>query len=362
MARGGPADLCASRELQTASVALRILYLELRPHRDAREWAVLTTAGATLAAAAFGVRVQLSAHEADALVAEGLALGLFELRERVEAGAVESLLAVAPLPPSVWRARYADRRGPRGGKSDAERQRERRERRRESSPSAPDSSLPSGDARELGARTASLPGEAVAGRDLSRPESPVVTASERDRSVIRPVTETGGGVSLSPLPGDPFRGVSGEGGGDTPKIEPQKPQRSTWADEGRRALELLSEGTAKALDASAVAVQWRHLGRALIERKIGPAELELTAAWLRENPGEWRKVLPRAKGLLLTVEHLLGERVDNIHTASGLVALLGAAREWDRRRSRPGPVDASPAQGAGLSRAEFEARFGRMGG
>lgn len=110
-------------------MGLRCLYLELRPHRDGREYPLVTTAGAALAAAAFGARMRITDEEGAALAAEGLALGLFELVERARedgAAGTEERLAVVPLPPSVYRARYTERRGPRGGKGDAERKREER--------------------------------------------------------------------------------------------------------------------------------------------------------------------------------------------------------------------------------------------
>lgn len=330
-------------------MGLRCLYLELRPHREGREYPIVTTVGAALAAAAFGARMRITDPEGEALAMEGLALGLFQRVERArEDGAegTEERLAVVPLPPSVYRARYADRRGPRGGKSDAERKREERIRRagKSAPPSEETDDAGEGASVKRIARAidthAAAPATADSNRDASRPEAAPVTALVRDGSQEKPVTAPLGGVSLSPPPGDPFRGVPGEGRGDTPN-RPTVEERRSWEETGRWALVKLGEGTGKALDASAVGVQWRHLGRVVIDRKIGAEELELVAAWLREVPDAWRKVLPKHRSLLLSVEVILGEKLGNVHTGSGLAALLVAAREWDRRRVRPGPVTAT---------------------
>jgi len=330
-------------------VGLRCLYLELRPHREGREYPIVTTAGAALAAAAFGARMRITDPEGEALAAEGLALGLFQRVERTrEDGAegTEERLAVVPLPPSVYRARYADRRGPRGGKSDAERKRDERQRRAGKSAPPSEESDDAGEgasvkriARAIDTHAAA-PATADSNRDTSRPEAVPVTAPVRDGSQEKAVTAPPGGVSLSPPPGDPPKGVPGEGRGDTPS-RPTVEERRSWEETGRWALAELGEGTGKALDPSAISAQRKHLGRVLIDRKIGGEELDLVAAWLREAPDAWRKVLPKHRALLLTVDALLGDKLDNAHTGSGLAALLTAAREWDRRRVRPGPVTAT---------------------
>lgn len=356
--RGGPADIVASGELQRASVALRCLYLELRPHREGREWAIITTVGAALSAAAFGVRMRITEAEAEALAEEGLALGLFGrvTRPCEDGEGVEERLEVVPLPRSVYRARYADRRGPRGGRSDAERKRDERMRRAGKSAPSPAERDDAGEgasvkriADVIDHETAAPPA-AVSNRDASRTETAPVTGASRDGSQQKPVTAPEGGVSLSPPPGDPPKGVPGEGRGDTPE-RPTSTMRRSWEETGRWALGKLGERTGRALDATAIKEQWRHLGRVVMDREMGADELELTAAWLREAPEAWRKVLPRHRGLLLTVEALLGDKLDNRHTGSGLAACLVAAREWERRRAGPGPVTVTGDASRGKLRA-----------
>lgn len=315
MARGGPPDLLASGELQRASVALRIVYLELRPSLRERSWPVVSSRGETLAAAAAGARIRLTEREAEAIAAEGVELGLFDVRSQArEVGdGEEEVFAVASLPPSVYRARYEGRRGPRGGRSDAERQRERRAR-------------------------------------LAEPVKPVETVDER-RDQSRDVTGnvTAPGASPSPPPGSPPKGGSGEGGREAPP--------STAAQRGREVLAALS---CPALDPSAVEPQLRHLGRAVTQRGWSAEQLATVATWLREVPDGWRTALGQRAGRL-TIEGLLGQRVDNVHTASGLAALMEPATTWSRRRTsttveRPGPASTAPAPQ--LSRSEFEARYG----
>lgn len=375
MARGGPADFLACRELQTASVGLRVVYLELRPHRDGREWAVVHSVGATLAAAAAGARVHLSGDEAEAMAREGLALGLFEVVERKREDGVESTeerLVVVPLPPSVFRSRYADRRGARGGKSDAERARESRLRRSAKAEGAATTPSEGGDqsheteaVKRLEASVARGPdaaSEVSTSRDVSRPAAAPVTVTSRDVSRSESVTPAPRGVSPPPSPEPPLKGVPGGGERSTP-TPTRGEARQGWEETAVKALAVLGEGTGKALDTAATAAQRRHLGRALLERQHTAADLELVAAWLREVPAGWRAVVPGAKSaLVLGVEHLLGERLDNQHTASGLAAMVQAAKVWDRRRvapAAPGPVPvtrtADPSRIGGLTRDEFMA-------
>lgn len=363
MARGGSPDLQACEELQRASVGLRIVYLELRGALEERVYPVVTTPGVTLAAAAMGARVRLSEREATELVDEGAGLGLWVLRARDD-GAQE--LAIASLPPTVYRARYGAKRGPRGGKSDAERAREARAKKK---------------ADELGAgageRTSTAPGEErpsappselpadLTTRDASRDVTGNVTAPGRDASRNLSVTPPPPPGPSSPPPGTPPKGGAGEGGREPRPGEVGgggKAEREAFEETGRWTVEKLGEDTAKVFDPAAIRAELRHLGRAVLQRGWGAAELELVAAWWRAEPVAWRTALPGAKGaLLVTVAALLGDRIDNHHTASGLAACLAAARAWDRRRAAPpapgpGPARVEASDAPRLNRAEIEAR------
>ena len=350
-----PADILGSREWGESSEALQVAFQELRPNLRERVGVITgkESAADVLQRMAAAVHYYLRVDRAAAILTEGVTRGLFAVKERPRDDGqegVESVVVIRSLPPSVYRARYEDRRGPRGGLTDAERQQRRRLRQQApTTPSTPDPTTP------------------------STPDPVTDNVTETSRSVSPT-------LAAPPPPDTPFRGgVLGGEGGERVNRKPADGQvngsvetdtssaaisadgqvngsvetdntssaKRTDRQRGQWAVTLLASETATAFCGDASGPELIALGRVVASLGYSADDLTAIAAHWRVAPTSWRNWCPRdaRRAPRCTVGMLLGKKTANQHTGDGLRAAREAARSAPTAASSA-PTAATPQEGA----------------
>ena len=358
-----PSDVSTCAEVKAASMAARVVYAECRPSTYERviHCADGETPAQALHALAASVSVPLTVSECEAVYREGVAVGLWRLEDGV--------LVLPALPPSVVEARRERRaqgRGPRGGKSPAEKMAELREKKARA-------------AREAREASPAVGGKLLA---FTGGASPLPPANDSDAVATPGGVGGSGGETLPPsdVDSEPVSPSSlllssreeesdahsgaREGGGTPRTMEPPSP----WAALGplalgRAVVDALGPADAVWSAADVGDAEVAALGRTLaaLPSPVTPAEVATWRAYLR-TPGALNKAFAYALGVASGVEPvsvglLLGKREGDGFRGSGIKALRNAARSWSMSQAAKN----APTQAVQALRAVPVGKLARAG-
>jgi len=335
-----PSDVSTCAEVKAASMAARVVYAECRPSTYERviHCADGETPAQALHALAASVSVPLTVSECEAVYREGVAVGLWRLEDGV--------LVLPALPPSVVEARRERRaqgRGPRGGKSPAEKMAELREKKaraareaREASP-APGGKLlaftggasplpPANDSDAVatpggvgGSEGETLPPSDV-DSERSEPSSLLLSSREEESDAHPGAREGEGSPPVAPV--DAWAGLDAVGVGRTVVQALSSLPPTVWQ------------------GATATREELAGLGD-VVRSQHAPVSREELASWAAflASPGALLRAFAWSPGIkagteVLTVPALLGAKNGELFKGSGLRALRTHAATWAAQRAK----------------------------
>lgn len=391
--RATPRDLGDSSVWLRSSLAVRMLYLELRPSRGDRilAWPARLSAVDVFQSVVGAHRVGLTSTEATETLSEFVEVGFAVLAEPVEEQ--DGTITIPSLPAAVLaararraegreqerQARYASLRGKFGGLSDAERQDRRRKglatpRQPVVGDAAPARDVPASAPRDVTDNVTG--GEA---RDVARTAAHDVTenvtaegaqlatdSGSKIRDVTTPSTRAPAPTPTPPQPPSGGLGAAGERGHDpgrdairdtterrigdrrlasaapAPRLAGAAPSLRTAADLerlGEREVGTLAFrewGRAPKVFTTGGPVARKHCGRLVLQAGLGEADVVLLGEHWRAEPAlaleVMRTAIGRPRATTIDADYF---------SAAALGAALESARAW-RRGAVPGPARASP--------------------